>query len=103
MSEVKAGDAKALAEYNLAISLQPNRSVQFSNRGEVYVDQGKYDEAMADFNKAIKISDSQVYFAYYYRGLLYEELGDVMSARQDLQKAADLGYQKAEHELEKLS
>ena len=51
----------------------------------------QYDQAIKDLNKVIEINPKDA-DAYYNRGLVYKELGDNKSSREDIKKAKDLGY-----------
>ena len=74
---------KAIGEYDLAISLEPERNYQ-GGRGEVYLDLGQYQLALADFDEAIRllqgspISEFGVDFTRTtrtYRSITYSMLG----------------------------
>ena len=45
----------ALKDLDRTISLAPNDSYYFNNRADFYKDREKYDEALQDYEKAIKI------------------------------------------------
>jgi tetratricopeptide (TPR) repeat protein len=54
----------------------------YALRGLEQVEQGKYREAIADFNRAIGLDDHHV-LAYFYRGLAYSKLLDRQKAIAD--------------------
>ncbi|GAH05361.1 unnamed protein product, partial [marine sediment metagenome] len=47
----------ALEELNQAIAIDPNSTEPYSQRGTIYLDIGKYDEAIADFTQVITLDD----------------------------------------------
>ena len=47
---------EAIANYNVAISLNKGFSLAYNNRGDALLRMGKKDEAIADFEEAIKLS-----------------------------------------------
>jgi tetratricopeptide (TPR) repeat protein/S1-C subfamily serine protease len=75
----------ALADYNRAISLNPNHALAYYNRGNLYDDQGKPELALADFNQAISINPNDA-IAYNNRGVLYDDQGKVELALADYNK-----------------
>ncbi len=63
----------------------------FSNRGNVYRKQGRFDRAITEYDKAIHLepNDAQVFAD---RGLAYEKKGKRRRAMRDFKKAYDLGF-----------
>ena len=55
----------------------------------LYKKQEKFDLALADYNKVLQINPNHV-DANFAIGLLYQEMGDIQSARLHLQKAQQL-------------
>lgn len=71
-----AGDfAKALADCNEAIKLEPNETVPLGSRGFVYLKMAKIDEALSDFDAAVRQSPRRP-FALYGRGIAKLRKGD---------------------------
>jgi tetratricopeptide (TPR) repeat protein len=62
---------------------KPSSADAFVERGLVYLDRGKYDEAIADFSEAIKLDPKDVW-ALANRGLTYAWKRDFKSAERDL-------------------
>jgi tetratricopeptide (TPR) repeat protein len=63
------GDTKgAIADYEKAISLDPQLGIAFNNRGSFYADQGDNERAMADYDRAISL-DPNLDIAYMNRGI----------------------------------
>ncbi len=59
------------------------------DRGAVYYNQKKWDLALAEYNKAIRLN-SNLALAYSGRGMVYFELGDINKAKENFQIAAQL-------------
>jgi tetratricopeptide (TPR) repeat protein len=76
-------------KFLLAIALNPNLTVVYNNRDNLYQTQGRLELALADYNKAIAI-DSNYALAYGNLGLLYQKMGNPEAARTNLQKAQEL-------------
>jgi len=72
----------------------PDRPTAYNNRGHYYLNQGEYDKALADFNKAIEL-DAKNAGAYDNRGVLYLRQGDYEKALSDVNKAIELDPQKS--------
>lgn len=81
---------KALADYSKCIELKPDDHRSYNNRGTLYMNSfKKYNEALAEFNKAISIQP----VGYYYlnRSICYFRLNDITKAREDAIKASQMG------------
>ena len=63
---------------------------RYYNRGNACYETGAYEEAMADYNKAIELSPTLLY-AYNNRGLLYSRRGEYDRAIADYSKALTAG------------
>ncbi len=74
-----AGDAAQTAEA---------RAQAYYLRGNAYGDQGELDKAIADYGKAIELSDYAIYYAS--RGWALTEKGDAAQALRDCDKAIAL-------------
>ena len=73
---------------NQAISISP-RAIFYSNRGNLYSDQGKVELALADYSRAIEIDPKDVE-AYINRGSLYNDQGKIELALADYNQAISL-------------
>lgn len=62
-------------------------ALTLAHRGEAYCYWGKYDEALADYNKAVKLDESTGYF---YRGSFYYILGKYTNSIEDFTKSIQL-------------
>jgi tetratricopeptide (TPR) repeat protein len=99
------GDFKgALDDENTAVdyitSPEPGYAYIFSNRGLTHTDLKQFDDALDDFNQAIRL-DSKYMPAYLNRGLEYERRGDQQHAKEDFSAAValpvedyDFGHEK---------
>ena len=82
--------AKALADYSKCIELKPDDHRSYNNRGILYMNLfQKYNEAIAEFNKAIGIQP----VGYYYlnRSICHFKMNDLPKARQDAITAGQMG------------
>ncbi len=73
---------QALADFNKAISLDPNYAQAYANRGLVYRRTNKLDLALADYDKALSIEPSYAP-AYLGRGIVYSLQGKTMQSLAD--------------------
>lgn len=62
-----------------------------NNRGRCLYDQGRYKEAVTEYDLALEL-ESEFAAAYYNRGRARMENGNDRQAEEDLQKAYDLGF-----------
>ncbi|MGB6345009.1 MAG: tetratricopeptide repeat protein [Xanthobacteraceae bacterium] len=94
----------ALDDENTAVdyitSPAPGYAYIFSNRGLTYTYLKQFDDALDDFNQAIRL-DSKYMPAYLNRGLEYERRGDPQHAKEDFSTAValpaedyDFGHEK---------
>jgi tetratricopeptide (TPR) repeat protein len=81
----------ALADYNAALSIQPNAPAVLTNRAWIYMARSRYDAALEDLNKAINLfPPPQSARAHYYRGFSLMKLKDYDRAMTDLNQALEL-------------
>ena len=88
--KVKAGDLEgAIADFTMAITLDPRNIAGYNNRAHVRALQGNPDAAIADYSRAIalKPDDSS---AYSDRGEVKVMKGDLKGALADSDKAVSL-------------
>ncbi len=76
----------ALAEYNMALMIDPNFADALNNRAGVYKDRGELDLALADFNRAIA-SDPKHRVAYLNRAGVWWDLGETAKQMADYESA----------------
>lgn len=78
------------------IRKSPNKARPYQNRGVAYQDQGRIEEALRDFNKALEIKPAYDR-ALYNRGTIYLNRNEYDRALQDFNKALEISpdYDKA--------
>jgi len=86
MGEVENG----LKDLDKALALKPGFPAAAYDRALVYLKQGRLEEAVVDLTLTIE-EEPRNGPAYLYRGRAYDALGDTERARQDLEKARELG------------
>ena len=81
--------ASALEHFSNAINLDPDFSAAYVARGRVYALRAEYDSAIAEYSIAIELAPRQP-IAYSERAKAYSEIGDIVSAERDENKAHSL-------------
>ncbi len=79
---------EAIAYYNRALAINPT-NVTYENRGVIYFNQGRFAEALADFNKSIDM-DPKYFLTYTKRAWVYKQLHNHEAALADLERAEQL-------------
>jgi tetratricopeptide (TPR) repeat protein len=80
---------RAIAEYSIAIKVEPTRLECYVKRGLSWMQKGEYDRAIADFNRVLKI-DIDHSAAYLNRGIVLAARGDHLAAIDDYESALHL-------------
>lgn len=80
---------RAIAEYSIAIKVDPARTEIYIRRGQARWQKGDYDLAIADFERAMKI-DASLAPAYLNRGIVLAARGDHEAAIADFELASSL-------------
>lgn len=81
----------AIAALDRAIELEPGNTIALGNRGTIYFNKLKnYEIALEDFNRAIELNPDYG-LAYANRANCYLMLGDKEKARENAEKAIELG------------
>ncbi len=80
---------KAINDYNKAISIDPELSISFVNRGVLLMDNQQYNEALQDFNKALELFPEHA-TAFVNRGIINNRQGNKIQAMQDYNSAISL-------------
>ena len=78
-----------MADYDAALSLNPDLIDTQDNRGDALVALGQYDKALLDYDEVLKRDPSKTY-VYRSRGLAYLKSGAYAEAVEDLEKARTL-------------
>lgn len=90
----KTKEPLAIKDFNKAIELNPGNAEAYLYRGIYFFNKQKYDEAMNDLNKSIKLNATAE--AYFYRGAVLYEKGKYNEACIDLNKSAQMNYLPAQ-------
>ena len=82
--------------FNMALKIDPKVTTTYFFRAKMYNKQKKYENAKADYLKAIEI-DNQDPEGYYYLGLFYNNQNNIFKSLYYIEKAiarlkSDLGY-----------
>ena len=65
----------AIIEFSVAIEIFPEMDEPFLERGKISLRNHNYDEAIVDFNEAIRLKSFSSLRGYYYRALVYMKSG----------------------------
>lgn len=87
--DAKGDVDRAIADYSLAIRLQPDFGKALDRRGLDYTRQAKYERAIADFGAALKIAPNDQ-TAFNARGVAYSDMRDYRRAVADFTAAIRL-------------
>jgi protein O-mannosyl-transferase len=79
---------EAMAEFTLAIALNPDEQNSFIGRGLIEHDEGKLDAALQDFARAAQIAPSPL--AFYWEGRLLEDKGQMTAAAEAYRSALEV-------------
>ena len=88
--------AAALADFNQALSLNPNDADSLINRGATYRRMGDYDRALADYQEALRINPSHS-DAWNSLGTLYLNREDYQRAITNYNEAIRLNARRADY------
>lgn len=110
-SYLELGEYENAQKYiSSALELSPYEYYIWGSSGELNFKTGKYEQCVKDYTKSIELMESKISLAsslenngtsYYYRGLAYLKLKKNNLACIDFKKALELGYTKANEELNK--
>ena len=87
--------------YTQAIIKAPHQAIGYKNRGNLYFKEGYYDNAIIDFNKAVKLDPRDALICYNL-GSAYLIKEDYPKAWEFIKKAERLGYAVKEDVLENI-
>jgi tetratricopeptide (TPR) repeat protein len=87
--EIKKDSARAVADHDQAIKIDPKNWVPYNNRGNVYAAKQDYDHAIADFDEAIKLNPKYA-DALFNRGMAKRNIGDLAGSETDIAQAREL-------------
>ncbi len=79
----------ALKDYGKALHMRPELAEAFASRGNVYIRMERYNDALGELNKALKLGLLHPERVYFNRAIVYEILGDTKAAYLSFKKAAE--------------
>lgn len=88
--------ALAITDCSKAIKINPQYANAYNARGDAYYGQGKYELAIADYNKAIELKYDPLSQVYNNRGITYYQQGNYQQAIADYNKAIQIDPNYAE-------
>ncbi|HEX4273227.1 MAG TPA: tetratricopeptide repeat protein [Rhizomicrobium sp.] len=83
-------DDVAIADFNAALARDPNLAPAYIGRGLAAMRAARYDDARADFTRAIDLAPADLHVGYFYRGEAQEASGNLVAAYHDYRKAQEL-------------
>jgi tetratricopeptide (TPR) repeat protein len=90
----KGNPARAMADYDEAIRLDPGHVPAYSNRGNIHLNTGRYESAIADYDRAIRL-DANNAFVFSNRGQALGQIREYARAIADYDQAIRLRPQFA--------
>ncbi|MBI5590240.1 MAG: tetratricopeptide repeat protein [Deltaproteobacteria bacterium] len=84
---------QAISDFTKTISLTPENATAYADRGTAYGILGQHEQAIDDFTQAINLNPDFA-GAYYNRAIGYFAEKKCSEAREDVQKAQNMGYQR---------
>lgn len=95
----------ALADCEAALRIMPTLGEGHANLGVALLRLGRLPEALAALDKSLDYGINKTYVAFYDRGLVREDLGDVKGAYADYKKSSDLkpDFQLAQEQLKRFT
>lgn len=95
----------AIADYAEAVRLQPELGAAYLNQGAALIYKKEFGAAIGPLDKAIELNSSDLFAAYYNRGIAREHSGDVNGAYQDFLTALELkpDWDLAQYQLNRFS
>lgn len=98
---IKGNHDKAIENANSVMEINPKSTNAYLVRGNAYYGKKDYPKALADYTTIVTLDPNHA-AAYYNRGLTYQLLGNNNKAKEDYQKAAEQGHEKAKAKLDSL-
>jgi tetratricopeptide (TPR) repeat protein len=86
----RGNPARALADFDNAIALQPQLAEGYINRGAALLVQNDLRGAIAAIDQGLQYTPEDPARAYYNRGVAHEDLGEIRAAYHDYRRAAEL-------------
>lgn len=85
---------QALNDLNQATQIDPESSMAYSHRADIYTEFGKFEKALTDYSKAIHLEPSN-YSHYFSRGVLFQNMKRHQEAIDDFNSAEILSPNNA--------
>ena len=94
----------AMADYEKAVSISPEKPEIYVNRGNAYFLNMDYAIALADYEHSLELGIRQIHFVRYNMGMAYEKLGNDDVAESQFRKALEIepGWELVEERLDRL-
>lgn len=83
-------DSAAIADFDAALARDHNLIAAYMNRGLAMLRASRFEEARADFSRAIDLGTPELHVAYFNRGEAQEGAGNLLAAYHDYRKAQEL-------------
>jgi len=100
--EFESGNTDAaIADLSHALDMSENATIRY-NRGFAYQSQERWQEAIADYTRALELSDDDAHDILYQRGVCHAKLGNATLARQDFDAHLAMGPSDYEDEISQL-
>jgi tetratricopeptide (TPR) repeat protein len=85
---------EAVADYDMALRLEPDNKIALNDRGNAYNREGEYHSAIADYSAALKL-DPLYKSPYVNRGVAYLGMNLLNKAKADFDRALDFDPKNA--------
>jgi tetratricopeptide (TPR) repeat protein len=91
MLQAAAGNQDAaIADYSAALARNPDMAEGYMNRGAALLRASRYQEARADFDRALELGTANAHIAYFNRGEAEEASGNLVAAYHDYRRAQEM-------------
>lgn len=80
----------AIADFNAALDIDDDLAEAFLNRGNSYFLMSRFDDALADYHRALELDVSKPWAAWYNIGLVYAAKKQPDKAREAYEKALEI-------------
>ena len=88
---------KAIECFTKAIEIDPKHAEAYDYRGYCYYRMVQYEEALADFEMALKLGSKFSEVGYYYMGNTYHEMENYEEAIKSFTKAIEINPEEADY------
>lgn len=84
----------AIAKFDQALRIMPGAAAIYENRAACYQQLGKFERAIADYNRALRLAPEMAPVVYENRAYCYKGLGKLPLALADFNRALELAPQR---------